>query len=256
MSSPFNPLDLTERTILVTGASSGIGRGVAIYLSRLGARVVLHGRDRARLEKTLSLMEPGGHAIALLDLSECENIAGWFSELVHSFGVLHGLVHSAGEHFVLPLRSVRLEEAERQMKVNWESGLALAQAFRIRGHHGDPAAMVFLSSVGGVFGSKAVSIYSSTKSALMALGRALAAELAPEGIRVNVVAPGFVKSPLTDRFFEKLDAGQRDSIIAQHALGLGEPEDVAAAVAFLLSPAARWITGTTLFVDGGYSAIR
>lgn len=249
-----NPLSLSGRTILVTGASSGIGRQTAIQLSQLGARIVLVGRSPERLQETAERLRGDGHPIQPRDLSDVDALPKWLKELCKEIGPLNGLVHSAGVHLMKPLRFMSPQEFSDVMTVNVVAAAALLKALRQKGVCGSPASAVLISSVMGVVGQAGVCAYSASKGAIGSLTRSSALELAPEQIRVNCVAPGWVQTEMADRASSNLTEEQMDEIRGMHPLGLGEPQDVAHAVSFLLSDAAKWITGTTLVVDGGYTA--
>lgn len=248
------PHSLSERTILVTGASSGIGRQTAIQLSRQGARLVLVGRSPERLQETAHRLTGEGHLVQARDLTDADSVPAWLKELCRETGPLHGMVHSAGVHLMKPLRFMSSQEFADVLAVNVVVAAALLKGLRQRGVCGSPASAVLISSVMGLVGQAGVSAYSASKGAVCSLTRSAALELAAEGIRVNCVAPGLVQTEMADRASSTLTPEQMDQIRAMHPLGLGEPEDVAHAVAFLLSDASRWITGTTLVVDGGYTA--
>jgi len=250
----INPMDMAGRTVLVTGASSGIGRETAILLSQLGARLILIARDRARLAETLGLLESGDHVVQALDLASLADLPAQVKELAQGSGELYGLVHAAGRHTMRPLRALEPSELAAMMDIHVSAAVQLDRAFRQKGVHTSPASIVLLASVSGQVGQPGVSAYAASKGAVIALSRSLAMELAREGIRVNCVAPALVRTPMTQQIQQSLDAAQAAAVEAMHPLGIGEPRDVAHAIAFLLADTGRWITGTTLVVDGGYTA--
>ena len=254
-SAVLNPMDLTGRRFLVTGAASGIGRATSVLLSGLGAKVACVDIDVAGLEGTKGLLQGDGHCYHVQDLKELDRIAGWMQELVGTFGPLHGLVHAAGIPAPWPLQAASPSAWRDVLLVNTEAALVLIKAFHNRKVcMGENASVVFISSVMARVGSSAASVYSMTKAGVEGMARSLAVELAGRKIRVNCVAPGFVRTPMFDRMekLQGLDYSAR--VEGLHPLGLGQPEDVANAVAFLLADAARWITGAVLVVDGGYTA--
>ena len=251
----LNPMDLSGRSILVTGASSGIGRETAILLSQLGAKVVLGGRNQEQLEITLRQLHGEGHHTAPFDMTDLEQIPAWVKTLAAAHGPFHGAVHSAGIHKALPLRMAGAAGLDEIMRVNFHSAVLLARGFRQKGCRvPDSASIVFIASVAGLVGEPGVSAYSASKAALIGLTRSLAMELAPEKIRVNAVAPGFVQSEMGERLKQSLTPDQINAIEQKHPLGIGQVRDVANGIAFLLADSARWITGTTLVIDGGYTA--
>ncbi len=249
-----NPMDLSGGRVLVTGASSGLGRAAAVLFSRLGARVVVVGRDEGRLRAALASLEGEGHAAAACDLDQTAALQAWLGGLAGAGGKFTALAHMAGVHSARPLRVLDAEHVDQVLHTNVTSAVALARAFRHKSCSERPASIVFAASAVGVVGAPGVSAYSASKGALVALTKSLAVELAGEQIRVNCLAPGIVETAMTDRIRAMMTAEAFAAIEAMHPLGLGRPEDVAAAAAFLISPAARWITGTTLVVDGGYTA--
>jgi len=250
-----NPLDLSGRTVLVTGASSGIGRQTAVVLSELGARVVLTARTEARLNATLALLSEGAnHQVAAADLSKCDEIPKWLQSVCARTGPLHGIVHSAGKQATTPVRFATEAKIDDVIRTNLHSAIMLARGFTQKGCFAPGGSLVFISSVTAFAGKPAISIYGASKAALIGLTKSLAVELAPQGIRVNCIAPAFVKTEMFDQVREMLTDEQLQALEAAHPLGFGTPEDVAHAAAFLLADTGRWITGSTLVVDGGYSA--
>jgi 3-oxoacyl-[acyl-carrier protein] reductase len=246
-------MDLTGKTIIVTGASSGIGQDACVCLSELGARVVLVGRDTARLNETLTLLEGSNHVAEHFDLTNVDKIPSWLKELSQRFGPVHGLVHCAGLFMIRPLQIWQIKESLQITTVNVSAALALTRGFRQRGVSGTGGSIVYVSSVAGLVGQSGFADYSATKGAIISMTRSIALELAPLGIRANCVAPGTVDGPMVERNKHLLTEQQHAALKARHVLGPGRPRDVANAIAFLLADTARWITGTTLVVDGGFS---
>ena len=249
-----NPLSMHGRTVLVTGASSGIGRDAAILLSELEAQVVLAGRDRARLEETQGRMQGSGHRVEAFDLAVADAIPEWIRQIAQQTGPLHGLVHCAGLNQVIPLRMMTQAKVESLMRLNVTSAMMLVKGFRQKGCAAKGGSVVLLSSVAGMAGQPAISGYSATKAAVIGFTRSAALEVAPEGLRVNCIAPGYVATEMGEHLREQLPPGQDEVIARMHPLGIGTARDVAHAIAFLRADTARWITGTTLVVDGGYTA--
>jgi len=250
-----NPLDLAGKRVLVTGAASGIGRATAILISRLSGCVAGVDQDREGLEKTIAQLQGGGHTHYACDLRDLSGIPQWMPQLAGRWGSLHGLVHAAGLPCVVPLKVLSPETYRDVFTINTEAALALARAFQRRKvYAGISGSIVFISSVMAIVGSPAVAGYSMTKAALIGLARSLAIELAPRRIRVNCVAPGFVRTPMLGKAAKFWDPEQEARIADLHPLGWGDPEDIANAIAFLMADTGRWITGTVLTVDGGYTA--
>lgn len=250
----LNPLDMSGRVVLVTGASSGIGRDTALLLSQLGARLVLVGRDSGRLTEAFSELAGEGHRIESFDLRAAEQIPLWIKDIVSNVGPLSGAVHCAGAHSHRPLRILDVERFEEVQRLNATASMMLAKGFRQKGCCADSGSIVLLSSVVALVGQPGIAAYAASKAAVVGLTRCLALELAQEHIRVNCVAPAMVKTEMSEHLFKSLTPEQVTSIEQAHPLGIGRPRDVAHAIAFLLSDAARWITGSVLIVDGGYTA--
>jgi NAD(P)-dependent dehydrogenase (short-subunit alcohol dehydrogenase family) len=246
---------LQDKRILITGGSSGIGRETARLVATLGARVCLVGRSTSELESVVSSLAGRGHTFLQLDLAEPKGILPAMEALASEGDGFSGLVHSAGIQVTRPLRMQSPEEVGRLFQVNCLAGIELTRAFRRPPFRKGPGSVVFVSSVMGIVGQPAVSGYCASKGAVIGFVRAAAIELAREGIRVNCVAPGHVDgdSRMSADLKSLLGEGF-ESLAKSHPLGLGRAADVANAIAFLLGDTARWITGSTLVVDGGYSA--
>lgn len=251
----MGPFSLQNKTVLVTGASSGIGRATAMLCAELGAKVILLGRDTFALEVTLQGMPGTEHVIVQYDLLDFNSIPKMIQNVVSSHGLLDGIAHCAGIHMAKPLRMLSVENIDDIVKMNVTTGILLAKAFRHKTISTRPAAIVFLSSVVANVGQAAVVPYALSKGALVAAVKSLAVELSAEEITVNAVLPGVIETPMSEKLFQKMGESQIETVKNAHLLGLGTPRDVACSIAFLLSSAARWITGSCLTVDGGYTAI-
>lgn len=248
-------IQFAGRRVLVTGASSGLGRAVAVQLGRLGAEVILSGRNREELENTREAMTGGCAHVWPLELRDGERIASSVRELAGRVGRIYGLCHCGGVVETRPLASFQAESFEAMLEVNLTAGLRLAQAVTRRDVMTEEGgAILFVASIYGWVGMPGQIGYSATKGALLAAARAMAVELARRRIRVNTLSPGFVRTPMTDKAMRLLSPEQRREFEAAYPLGAGTPEDVARAAAFLLAPENRWITGSDLVVDGGYTA--
>ncbi len=251
---PANPMDLTGRHVLVTGASSGIGRAAAVLLADLGARVTITGRDAARLDATLERMSGEGHRTAPIDLGAIDAIPVWLKEQAASGGPFSGLAHCAGIQVSKPIRSTDDAFMTDMFRVNIGSGLALARGFRQRGCAVEGAGIVFVASASAYVGQAGNVVYCATKGAIVSAARALAVELARDKIRVNCVAPALVDTEMADRFRSTMSEAQFAEYLTHYPMGIGKPEDVANAIAFLIADTARWVTGSSLLLDGGLLA--
>lgn len=240
----------------MTGAGSGIGRSTAVLLHRLGARLSLVDRDGDGLAAVADELGGGDRLHChVADLSDPVPIDALVSRCVARGGLLHGVVHCAGIQAIAPVRSLQIDVWRRIFAVNTEAALMLGKAMASKKvYAGQGGSIVFISSVMGMAGSAGAIAYSMSKAALDGMARSLALELAARSIRVNCIAPGFVRTPLLDRTGKLWDEDQRKAVEDLHPLGFGLPEDIANAVAFLLADTGRWITGSVMVVDGGYLA--
>lgn len=237
---------------LVTGASSGIGRELAIALSQDGP-LILNGRNSERLEETRqSCKNPARHLLWPQELADVEAVG----ESLQQFIVCHSVkisqfVHCAGTLDVLPIRSITLDHLVNVMSVNFISAAVITTGLIKKKLNGQNLkSIVFISSIASEFGAKGFSAYSASKGALDSYMRSIAVELAPK-VRVNSVLPGGIHTKMTQKIYEDGEVGAR--LMQDYPLGVGEASDIVAAVKFLLSDDARWITGQQLVVDGGRS---
>jgi 3-oxoacyl-[acyl-carrier protein] reductase len=248
-------LDLKGGRFLVTGAASGIGRATCIQISQLAGRVVAVDVNEDGLDATMHELDGEGHVSLSVDLRDVEQTPSWMGELASTGGVLSGIIHAAGIQCIQPVRLLSPSNYRDVLLINMEAAMALARGFQRKSNcEQQGGSIVFVSSVMAMAGSPGASAYALSKSALIGLAKSLAMELAPRRIRVNCVLPGFVKTPMLDRVSSSWDAEQRAAVESEHPLGFGEAKDIANAIAFLIADTGRWITGTSLVVDGGYTA--
>lgn len=251
-----NVFSLDNRTILITGASSGIGRACAVACSEAGAGVIALGRDEERLHETLKLMgDEKKHRSYSVELTDFEQVDRMMESFEAEGLKVDGIIHSAGISTTLPLRAFNPDKVQTFINVNVTAAIYLCKWItRKKMLPETGSSIVFLSSVMGSVGESGKFVYSLTKGALLAASRSLAIELAPKNVRVNCISPGVVETPMTDNAVYSRNEEAREKIEALHPMGLGKPEDVAHAAVYLLSDASSWVTGTNLFVDGGYTA--
>lgn len=255
-SCKCNPYSLEGKRILVTGASSGIGEAVAKAVSRMGGQVALVSRSKEKLEKVAAEMEGTSNRVVPLNLLSGEkNIERILHDLVNTWGPLNGMVHSAGIHMTVPLRNFTADEITKSVfEMNYWVFLTLSRFFVKNKHCMNGASMVAISSITALKGKAGLSVYAGSKGALISSIRCLALEYAHKNIRFNCICPGWVDTPMLDATKEMLGNELFQTNIEKlHPLGVGTPEDVANAAVYLLSDASRWVTGSSLIVDGGFS---
>lgn len=245
-----NPFSLIGKTILVTGASSGIGRGIAIQCSKMGAAIVATGRNEAKLNETLQMLEGDGHKVIAADLSKQVHI----DRLVAECPVLNGYVHSAGVLKLCTTKSVNRQILEESIETNAIAPIMLTNGLLRKKKLKAPASIIFISSLSGVFiGGTGEISYSATKGALSGYMKTAALELAPRSIRVNTICPALVPTDLSRQYHEIVpEEILKAEIPTKYPLGrMGTTDDVANAAIYLLSDASSWITGINLVLDGG-----
>lgn len=245
---------LDERRYLVTGAASGIGYEVAKTLALSGAQVLLADLNEEGLAK--AVFEIGSKARKIcVDLTDAESLKNLLVAEAKEHGLINGFVHCAGIPCIAPLKNVSKVKAVKTIDINTISAIELAKicSSKIVRAKND-VSFVLISSVYGLVGSAANSAYAASKGAIIALTKALAIELAPKNIRVNCVAPGFVRTNMLGNVSGAFDSEYVNRLENLHPLGLGEASSIAEPIAFLLSDASRWITGAVLSVDGGFTA--
>lgn len=249
MSETFNPFSLEGKTILVTGASSGIGRATAIVCSKMGATLLITGRNENRLYDTFSSLEGEGHKMTIADLSSSEGR----EQLLENVEKLDGVVHCAGISGHKVFQFLKESEIEGMFEINFNTPLLISRDLVKKKKINKGGSIVFITSTSGILSSyMGGCLYSSTKGALNGLIKGMALELASKSIRVNSVMPSMVSTPIMDG--GQLTEEQFEEDKKRYPLKrYGYPEEVAYAVVYLLSDASAWTTGTNLLMDGGRS---
>lgn len=243
----MNPFTLEGKTVLVTGASSGIGRATAILCSQMGAEVLITGRNESRLKETLESLEGTGHKMFIADLTEPDGIAG----LIEWSPTLDGFVNNAGIIDLLPVDFITKGRLDRILAINTYAPIQLFTGLSRKRKFKKGASVVFTSSVSGnlVFAT-AHSLYSVSKAAVTAFAKNAALEMASRKIRVNSVCPGMIETELAHA--EAITPEMREEDVKRYPLKrYGQPEEVAGGIVFLLSEASSFITGINLLIDGG-----
>lgn len=246
-----NPFSLSAKTILVTGASSGIGRSIAVESAKMGAKLILIGRDQRRLQMTLSELFGGGHQYYCCDITHEQEVVAFLEQCP----LVNGLVHAAGIGLTLPFKFTSAGELNRVMNVNFEAPVLLTQKLVKSKKISKNGSIVYLSSIDGVVtGHIGNSIYSASKGALTGMAKSQAVELAKQNMRVNCILPGRVDTPFVNRgniSAEQVDKNKELYPLKRYA----RPEEIAYYAIYLLSDASSFTTGSNLIIDGGFTLL-
>ncbi len=246
----YNPFSLEGKTILVTGASSGIGKAVSVTCSKMGARIIATGRDEARLEETMTLFEGNGHKSLAFDLtSEIPD------ELLTEIPSLNGIVHCAGISEIKMLRAITPNLLDKVMSTNFNGPVNLNNLLIQSKKVNKGGSIVFVSSISGSVATQiGEAAYAASKSAIIGYTKAAALELASRNIRINCILPGIIETPLLQTCINTFSEEEVTALKKKYPLRrFGQPEEVAHAVIFLLSEASSFITGSSIIIDGGFS---
>lgn len=243
----YNPFSLAGKTILITGASSGIGKRTAVECSRFGAKVIVTGRNEERLADTIGQMEGQGHSMFTADLTEDTDK----EKLVNGIAPVDGVVLCAGQGAVIPLKMASRQKFDPIFEVNYFAPVELVRLLNKKKKLNEGCSLVFVASIGGIDSiTVGNAIYGATKAALNSTMKFCALELAPKKIRANSVCPGMVNTSLIQG--GALSEEQHQADTEKYPLKrYGEPEDIAYGIIYLLSDAASWVTGHSLVIDGG-----
>ena len=242
----FNPFSLEGKTILVTGASSGIGRGIAVSCSKMGATVIINGRNEQKLRETLSSMEGKVHHIVVGDLT----ISSGLKDLVDSLPKLDGVVHCAGLGQRVLCKLATETDVDSVMNVNFKGPVLLQSELLQQKKINKNASIIFIASIASWSPSIGNSFYSASKGAIISYANCLSLELAPRGIRVNCISPAMVWTDLilNDGISEEKLKEDEDKYPLKR---YGQPEDIAYLAIYMLSDASSWMTGSNVAITGG-----
>ena len=245
----YNPYSIEGKTILVTGASSGIGANTAVECSLMGASVIITGRNEERLSQTLAKLDTSygvNHRMIAADLTDEDSLMS----LVDQIDSIDGLVNNAGVNRVKPVAFITQDDLEYVFKSNTWAAVNLTRLLCKKKKLNRNGSVVFTSSVSAFFNAPGRALYAGSKAALTAFMRSFAVELADKGIRANAVHPGMVETKMIS---ENLTEEEREKDMADYPLKrYGKPEEVAWAIIYLLSDASAWVTGTSMVIDGGF----
>lgn len=246
----YNPFSLEGKTILVTGASSGIGRGIAIACSKMGATVIVNGRSIAKLNETITLLDGDSHLVASGDITD----TGCLNRIVEELPKLDGIVHCAGIVNRMLAKQLSGDDVDMIMDVNFKAPVILQSLILQKKKLNKNSSIVFISSIGADSPNIGNGIYSASKGALISYSNCLMLELAPKGIRVNCISPAMVWTDLAyDNMVteEDLKADEQRYPLKRY----GKPEDIAYLAIYLLSDASAWMTGTNIRITGGVTSL-
>lgn len=249
-----NPFSLEGKTILVTGASSGIGRGIAVECSKMGAKLVINGRNEKRLQETLNQLQGEGHLPILSDLATQEG----FDLLVEQCPSINGFVPCAGIPKIGNVKHISRKDLQEIVEINQNVPILLTSALLKKKKLQKKSSIVFIASLSGIFvANMGDSLYSTTKGAISGFAKGAALELAAQGTRVNTLCPGLTPTSILEMSNEIFSEEQlMKSTEGKFPMGrLGKPEDIAYAAIYLLSDASSWVTGINMKIDGGYSLL-
>lgn len=238
---------LDNKHILVTGASSGMGRVFCQMIAHEGAKVSLLARNEERLKQTLEMMEGEGHNYIVCDLTSEDQM----KDAVGKLSALDGVVFCAGINDYVPVKFIKQQKIDNIFQTNYFSEILLTQLLLKKKLINKKASLVYISSLSSILGVPGTLLYASSKAALNSAVRVIASELASQGIRANTISPGIVKTEMLSGTNIDEDTFSKQEV--DYPLGLGTPEDVGHAVIFHLSDGSRWLTGNNLIIDGGYS---
>jgi len=241
---------MKNKNIVITGVTGGIGSKLATEIIKLGGRVCGISRNEGKLSELQ--LGTGNFKHFLHDLLDVNGIKGIVKNIKEEFGPVDGFVHCAGMEITTPLHLNNYEKYDEMFKINTFSAFEFVKFLSKKGFHNDNASFVLISSLSAHEGAQGKAVYAASKGALEGFLKPAAKELLKKRIRLNIVTPGVVNTPMNERYFERLTEEQMQNLKGEYPLGIGESEYVSDSIVFLLSEKSKWITGQNIIMDGGH----
>jgi len=246
-----NFIDFTEKTVIIAGASSGIGKKTAEILNSYGAKIIAIARREEKLQELIANLGREDNKYYAVDLLKTSEIEGALKIIKNENGPVDGLVYTSGIGDPRPVKMAKPDFLERMMRINFFGFYEMVRIITKKGFYNPGMSIVGISSCASINGSKSQSVYSATKAAMDAAVRVMAQEYADKGIRINTVRPGMVKTAMYKGFLDSLGERGNELLLNKQFMGVGETEDIANAIAFLLSSVSNFTTGAHFSIDGG-----
>lgn len=246
---------LTNKIILITGASGGIGSACAQEATKEGATVCLLGRNIEKMSLIIKDLPGEMNGIYETDLESDESIKNIIKLIYDKYGRIDGFIHSAGFEITKPIRKTERKDFINLFNINTVSGIiCVKEILKVMKNNSTSTSFILISSIMSILGERGKIAYCASKSSFVSAVKALALEISEKGNRINSVSPGIVETELVSEMFKDFPEDMIERIHDMHPLGIGKPEDISGLCCFLLSDKARWITGSNVIIDGGYSA--
>jgi len=250
----FHNNSLINKKILITGGSSGIGADAAKMFSNCGATIILLGRSEIKLKNVvLGLSDKQKHKYIVSDLSIEDAAYNTLKSLDENLLPLDGIFHSSGTELIKPIQLTKTKDLNYVLSSSLYPAISIGRAISKKGIMKDGGSVIFMSSVAAISGTPCLSAYSASKAGLQGLLKSLALEFSNRKIRFNSIISGAIVSPMHERILKNMPSQSVEDYEMKHPLGFGSPSDISNLATFLLSDASKWITGTQIVIDGGYT---
>ena len=251
----FNSDCLLNKRILITGASSGIGANTAVQFAKFGAKLILIGRNHTKLQNLLEgLVNSEDHSTIICDLNVADSAFDAITTLNRNLLPIDGIFHAAGSELIKPINLIKQKDVNEVFSSSIFSAISFSRALVKEQIINKGGSVIFMSSIAAIAGNYGLTAYSASKAAINGLVKSLAVELSPRLIRVNCVVSGAIESPMHQRISKNISIKSLEEYKLRHPLGFGKTSDISNLALFLMSDASKWITGSEIVIDGGYTA--